>query len=366
MEPRLTPDYQPLIETQQQLNQALDGMTGPLSLDTEFIRERTYYPQLCLLQISDATTAVCVDCLADLDLNQRRERLLDQSPVLMHSGRQDLEILWQTLGQLPKQLIDTQVAAGLLGMAPQIGYGELVENRLSVKLDKSNSRRDWTLRPLPTDALRYALDDVHYLLPLWELLAAELERLGRLDWLTEDCQRQLNPELFDDPKQIFIKLKGLGRLNPERQAQAYRLVLWREAHAQQLNRPRRWVLSDQALLQIAADAPKTLAELGNIPEVGSGLVRRQGETLLEQLASPAEAPAIDVPTPLDSEQRRQVKALAQRIAQFAQQLDVRAEVLATRGELEVLVRGGQPERLAAGWRHQWLTKAGLFESSGTH
>ena len=143
-------------------------MTGPLSLDTEFIRERTYYPQLCLLQISDATTAVCVDCLAGLDLTERRERLLEHAPVLMHSGRQDLEILWQQLGQLPTTLIDTQIAAGLLGMAPQIGYGELVENRLSVKLDKSNSRRDWTLRPLPADALRYALDDVHYLRPLWD------------------------------------------------------------------------------------------------------------------------------------------------------------------------------------------------------
>jgi ribonuclease D len=356
----LTSDQQPLIETQQQLNQALDGMTGPLSLDTEFIRERTYYPQLCLLQISDATTAVCVDCLADLDLAERREKLLEPAPVLMHSGRQDLEILWQQLGQLPTTLIDTQIAAGLLGMAPQIGYGELVENRLSVKLDKSNSRRDWTLRPLPADALQYALDDVHYLQPLWELLAAELDRLGRLEWFAEDCQRQLNPESFDDPKQIFVKLKGLGRLAADRQAHAYRLVLWREQHAQQLDRPRRWVLSDGALLQIAADEPKTLAQLGDIPEVGSGLVRRQGEQLLEQLASPATAPAVEVPRSLDPDQRRQVKTLVQRVAQIAQQLDMRPEVLATRGDLETLVRGGRPERLASGWRHQWLTKAGLL------
>ncbi len=362
----MTLDQQPLVETQQQLNEALDQMTGPLSVDTEFIRERTYYPQLCLLQISDATTAVCVDCLADLDLKERRARLLEDAPVLMHSGRQDLEILWQHLGQLPKQLIDTQIAAGLLGMAPQIGYGELVENRLSVKLDKSNSRRDWTQRPLPADALRYALDDVHYLQPLWELLASELERLGRLEWFFEDCERQLNPELFDDPKQIFIKLKGLGRLAADRQAHAYRLVLWREQHAQQLDRPRRWVLSDRALLQIAADEPKTLAELGEIPEVGSGLVRRQGEKLLEQLDNPAEKPAVDVPRPLDSDQRRQAKALSQRVAQIAQQLDIRTEVLATRGELETLVRGSQPERLAHGWRHQWLAKAGLLESSGVN
>jgi len=341
-------------------------MTGPLSLDTEFIRERTYYPQLCLLQISDATTAVCVDCLADLDIAERSERLLEQSPVLMHSGRQDLEILWQQLGQLPTKLIDTQIAAGLLGMAPQIGYGELVENRLSVKLDKSNSRRDWTRRPLPADALQYALDDVHYLQPLWELLAADLDRLGRLEWFAEDCQRQLNPELFDDPKQVFVKLKGLGRLAADRQAHAYRLVLWREQHAQQVNRPRRWVLSDQALLQIAADEPKTLAQLGDIPEVGSTLVRRQGDQLLEQLASPAMAPAVDVPSQLDSAQRRQVKALGQRVAQIAQQLDIRAEVLATRGDLETLVRGGRPERLASGWRHAWLVKAGLIESSSVN
>lgn len=363
-EPKIlsTPN-EPLIETQQQLEQALATMSGPIAVDTEFVRERTYYPQLCLLQVSDADTAVCVDCLADLELQPLRAQLLERT-MLMHSGRQDLEILWQTLGQLPQQLVDTQIAAGLLGLAPQVGYGELVENRLSVKLDKTNSRRDWTKRPLSADGLRYALDDVRYLIPLWHSLAAELDKLDRLDWLTEDCQRLLNPELFDNPKQVFSKLKGLGRLPPQAQARAYGLVQWRETHAQQINRPRRWVLADRPLLQMASERPRDLDQLTAIADVGSGLVKRQGPALLAQIAAETQAPDIKVPKSLDVDQRRQLKTYSQRVAHIAEQLGVRVEVLATRSELEALVRGQKAQRLASGWRHGQLDAAGLFDSSG--
>jgi len=352
-----------LIETQTQLEQTLGIMSGPIAVDTEFVRERTYYPQLCLLQISDADTAVCVDCLAELELTPLRAQLLER-PMLMHSGRQDLEILWQTFGQLPQQLVDTQVAAGLLGMAPQIGYGELVENRLSVKLDKSNSRRDWAKRPLPADGLRYALDDVRYLIPLWQSLAGELEKLERLEWFIEDCERLLNPQLFDDPKQVFSKLKGLGRLRPESQACAYRLVLWRETYAQKTNRPRRWVLADRALLQIAAQQPRAIDELAAIEEVGTRLVRHEGEALLNEIAAPGATPPIKIPSPLDAEQRRKHKLLAQRVGQIAEHFGIRTEVLATRSELETLVRGHESQRLASGWRHGLLHAAGALDSSG--
>jgi ribonuclease D len=359
----LNTPHDALIETQPQLEQALGIMSGPIAVDTEFVRERTYYPQLCLLQISDADTAVCIDCLAELELVPVRTQLLER-PMLMHSGRQDLEILWQTFNQLPQQLVDTQVAAGLLGMTPQVGYGELVDSRLSVKLDKSNSRRDWTKRPLPADGLRYALDDVRYLIPLWQILADELEKLGRLDWFVEDCQRLLNPELYDDPRQIFSKLKGLGRLEGNAQACAYRLVLWRETHAQKRNRPRRWILADRALLQIAAQQPGGLDELEAIEDVGAGLVRNQGENLLGQIAASPEAPPVHIPRPLDADQRRQHKQLAQRLGHIAEHFGVRSEILATRGELETVVRGQWPGRLASGWRRDLLDSAGLLDSSG--
>ena len=357
--------HDPLIETQAQLEQALQVMSGPIAVDTEFVRERTYYPQLCLLQISDADTAVCVDCLAELELEHIRSLLLDR-PMLMHSGRQDLEILWQVFGQLPQQLVDTQVAAGILGMTPQVGYGELVDSRLSIKLDKSNSRRDWTKRPLPADGLRYALDDVLYLIPLWQILAEELDKLGRTDWCVEDCRRLLNPKLFDDPQQVFSKLKGLGRLEPDAQARAYLLVLWREAYAQKRNRPRRWVLSDRALLQIAAQQPQDLDQLAAIEEVGAGLVRNEGENLLNEIAASPEAPPIPIPRALDADQRREHKQLAQRLGHVAEHLGVRSEILATRGELETVVRGQQPERLASGWRYNLLDSAGLFSSNGVN
>ena len=346
-----------LIDTQAELERAIEFMSGPIAVDTEFVRERTYYPQLCLLQVSDADTAICVDCLAELELEAMRRPLLAR-PMLMHSGRQDLEILWQTFGQLPQQLIDTQIAAGLLGMAPQVGYGELVASRLSIKLDKSNSRRDWTKRPLPADGLRYALDDVRYLIPLWQVLAAELEGRGRMAWFVEDCQRLLNPELFDNPKHIFSKLKGLRRLDAEAQARAYRLVLWREAYAQERNRPRRWVLADRALLEIARRQPKALEDLSAIEDVGAGLVAKQGESILGLIAASSETPA--VPRPLEPDQRHEHKRLVQRVGNLAEEIGIRSEILATRGELEKLLRGQEPERLTGGWRHRLLDSAGLL------
>jgi ribonuclease D len=172
---------------------AVLGVTSIAAVDTEFVREKTYYPKLCLIQIATATgETACVDCLAKIDLAPLYARLFAAGFTwVLHSARQDLEVIFQLTGRLPPRLIDTQVAAALTGYPPQAGLETLLERALGRTLGDSYARTDWSRRPLPEAALEYALDDVRYLLPAWERLAAELDRLGRRDWLSEECERML-------------------------------------------------------------------------------------------------------------------------------------------------------------------------------
>ena len=158
-----------------------------LALDTEFVREKTYYPKLCLIQIATPKLTACIDCLADIDLAPLFNQLFKADCTwVLHSARQDLEVMYQQGRQLPHELIDTQIAAALLGHTPQIGLQDLVSEEIGVDLDKGFARSDWSRRPLPEAAVRYALDDVRYLLPLWQILAQKLNVLQRGDWLTSD------------------------------------------------------------------------------------------------------------------------------------------------------------------------------------
>ena len=145
-----------------------------VAVDTEFVRESTYFPTLCLVQLATDKVTACVDCLADLDLEPLLEVLLaPERSWVLHSARQDLEVLWHRFGRQPSRLLDTQVAAALVGFAPQLGLRDLVAEMLGIQLDKSHTRTDWRRRPLANAALNYAIDDVRYLLPAWERLRAE-------------------------------------------------------------------------------------------------------------------------------------------------------------------------------------------------
>ncbi|HSG63642.1 MAG TPA: ribonuclease D, partial [Gammaproteobacteria bacterium] len=182
---------------------AADTMLG---IDTEFVRERTYYPQLCLLQIASPRSIACIDCLAPIDLPMLLDRLLREDCTwIVHSSRQDLEVIHQHAAQLPAHLIDTQVAAGIVGYPPQIGLQDLLADVLGVRLDKEYTRTDWSIRPLPAAAVAYARDDVRSLLALWEALAERLDALGRRDWVEQDCAFLLRQAPIAPPEQIWSR-----------------------------------------------------------------------------------------------------------------------------------------------------------------
>jgi ribonuclease D len=344
----------PIVDQPGNLSELLEHVAHAriLALDTEFVRERTYYPELCVVQVATEEVIAAVDCLAEIDLDPLFDLLTADDKVwVLHSARQDLEVLYYRTGRLPQQLIDTQIAAGLNGMPAQIGLQGLLAEVLAVDIGKQHTRADWSRRPL-TDALKeYALDDVRYLLAAWSKLEEQLTDLGRLAWFHEDCERQLGLPIEPDTAQLFDKVKGTGSLRGERRAAAHALVAWREDRAKSQNRPRRWILSDEHLVRIATRLPRTAAELNEIRELPPRLVARSGAALLAAIEGAGQVEdAPRAPTP----DRNVVKALQTAVRDLAARLGIQPELLATRRDIARMAAELSPDSLPSGWRSSVL------------
>ncbi len=330
--------------------------TSIAAVDTEFVREKTYYPQLCLIQVGTGDQVACIDCLAVLDLAPLYARLFAPTFTwVLHSARQDLEVIFQLTGRMPPRLVDTQVAAALTGYPPQVGLEGLLKRTLGVELGESFARTDWSRRPLPEAPFRYALDDVRYLLTAWERVDAELERLGRREWLREECERMLAEKPIADSTAIWARIKGVHGLPFASQCAALALVRWRETAAQRSDRPRRWLLADDALLAIAAALPRDAEALASL--VDSKFIARSAAAIVAALASrddaelQAEVRANAVQPMPD---KLLVKALQDRVRQHAAVLGIEPEILATKRDLIGVALNDPPIHLRTGWRAKEL------------
>ncbi|HEV7607753.1 MAG TPA: ribonuclease D [Steroidobacteraceae bacterium] len=325
-----------------------------LALDTEFMREKTYRAELCLLQIADGANAVCIDPLAISDLGSIAPLLGAAGTVkIMHAARQDLEVLFPAVGMV-QPVFDTQIAAALAGHPSQVGYAELVRRLLGVELAKAHTRADWSRRPLSAEEQEYALDDVRHLAALRASLLDTLTAKGRVAWLDEELLALANPDtLRVAPEDAWKKVKGLPALDPGRQQLVQALAAWRERRADERNRPRGWILDDLSLREIALRLPRSPEALAALPEMQESVVRKCGEELL---ALVRDAGIGDQPPPLprrerpDPEQLALVKRLAEVAAEVAKGLEINSEVLATRRELEKLAAGKRDVSLLRGWR----------------
>lgn len=340
-----------------------------LALDTEFLRESTYYARLCLVQLGNEHACVVVDVLALSTLQPLLEFILDRRRIkVLHAARQDLEVLVQAqtadMGlepSVPGPLFDTQIAAGLLGLPGQIGYGDLLTKRLNVNLSKGLARTDWSRRPLSEEQLHYAADDVRYLGPLFQQLQTELQARGRYGWLEEETTALENPALYrTQPEDAWLRLKGTAQLQPAQRAVLKQLATWREQRAIHADKPRGWILSDEALRNISERLPTSTEDLSLARDLQPAVLRKQGETLLQLVAtgiqsSDAEAPARDFrPTP---QQQSQVTKLMQLVRSTAERLEVSPELLATRRDAEQLVFFGKSDGLLQGWRKEIIGEA---------
>lgn len=328
------------------------GRHDQVGVDTEFMREKTFFAELCLVQISTRSEIYCVDPLNGHDMSAFWDALMKDTWVV-HSGRQDIEVVYQTAEKMPERIFDTQIAAGLLGYAPQMGYATLVKELFDVEIDKSHTRANWLKRPLPDAYLHYAAEDVEHLLPAFDTLTEELDRKGRLSWAEEDSAALLDRALYDvDPTLAISRMKGARNLRGRRRAAAARLAAWRESEALRANRPRQWIARDSALLEVAASLPDSIDALSRIDGLPAGLIRRSGAAILAAVsASGTDNNDYRPPRAPNEGQKALLKSIQKHVADCAADMGLAAETVASKRDLSAVIIGGDREsKVLSGWR----------------
>ena len=342
-----------MIETRPQLERYLKTINRDscIALDTEFKRISTYYPELCLVQIATTHSAECIDVLSIIDLEPLFEKLYhNKTEWIVHSARQDIEALYHLSKRIPVSLFDTQIAASLLNYPLQISYQALTEILQNVQLDKSFTRFDWTTRPLPANVVEYALDDVRYLLPNFKTLEHELTISKKIQWLDEETRFLLDQKLYKPSiEQICYKTKGLSQLEKKIQDKAIKLTAWREKNAQQKNKPRKWIMSDQKLLDYACGKSKLSTRSQKLFD---DFVKESSETFtLSKLLTPQK--------PLTSSEKRKKNELQRIINNIAEAYNLPPEVISTSKSLIRFMRGDLSAPLCSGWRAKLFNKEEL-------
>jgi ribonuclease D len=327
-----------------------------LGVDTEFVRERTYFANLGLVQVSDGHSVWLLDPLVDGAIEPLAELLADPDLVkIFHSPSEDLEVLQHVTGQVPDPLFDTQLALAMLGEPLQLGYHLAVEKQFGVAVDKGLTRSNWLARPLRPELLRYAALDVCVLPMMRTELLERLQELGRDGWLAEDCQRLVNAARQPVvPADSWQRIRGIERLDGASLAVLKPLAAWREKEARRKNRPRGFIVTDPLLLALARRKPLQPADLEALTDWHPRARQRYAEAVTSLVAQAVESGKTlpEVPQ-LSSAQQSLLKKLRAQIGDIAETLSVDPALLATRKELEQVVLAGPgkalPERLR-GWR----------------
>lgn len=329
---------------------------APLALDTEFMRERTYFPQLALVQATDGSGRILlIDPIAP-GMREVLAPLVAGAHALMHSASEDLVAFRHALGVLPKTLFDTQIAAAFAGLGPGLGYQALVQQTLGVSLAKAETRSDWLRRPLSAEQLAYAADDVLHLHAVADALRSRLRDVGRLDWALADMSRMLEIARADreDP-QPHLALRPAALLDRPAQARLRRLLLWRERIAQEKDLPKRWLLDNDVAVQLARRPPTSAQALAALLE-GSRSAKRLQDAIAEILESPMSDDESSMPLARDGERadKSRLKALQTVIAERAAALQLPEGLLCARRHLEALLSGDEWPAALEGWRREAL------------
>jgi ribonuclease D len=353
----------PLISSTDDLAALVSRMKGHdfVAVDTEFMRENSYWPDLCLVQVASPDEAAAIDPKADgLNLEPLLELMVKNDDILkvFHAGGQDLEIIHNLTGEVPNPLFDTQVAAMALGYGEQIGYSNLVESVLGHNLDKGARFTDWSRRPLDKRQIDYAIADVTHLATIFPKLVNKLVKTGRGDWLDEEMDRLADPSSFAFPPEDAWKRLKLPSRNPAVLGRLKALAGWRETEARSKNLPRGRIVKDDTLNELAAHPPKTQEDLGKVRGLSSGWRNNDiGARLMAALskAEPLDAdelPAREPRRPGLTKDAALVSDLLKLLLKIrAKEAGVAAKLIARSDELESLAAGVRKElNILSGWR----------------
>ena len=331
-----------------------------LAIDTEFMREKTYYPQLCLLQMATDKEEVIVDPFAIDDLAVLRPLMLDEHVTkIFHAGYQDIEILVYEIDCAPRPLFDTQVAATILGQAQQIGYAALVHAVCGVKLKKIDSFTDWTVRPLSESQLEYAVDDVRYLPELYRSLTAALEKKGRLGWLSSEFDEMSDIRTYIvDEQDRYRRLKHVGQLSRRQMAAAREVAAWREIEARTRNIPRKWVLTDEQIVEACKRESRTIDDLFMVRGMREKLSTRDARSVVALMeaaldSSPEAWPELQQPGRSERNVDAEVDLMMAIVRLRAKEHGIAIPTLASHSDLVALARGHREGiDLLKGWRKE--------------
>lgn len=368
-----------LVTTREDLDHLLDAVrsSGSMAVDTEFMREKTYRARLCLVQVATLDHIFILDPLSGLDLAPLAELICDPDiEVLVHAGKQDLEIFYEAYGCVPTNVFDVQVAAGFAGYGSSLPYGRLVETVIGVPVEKGESYTDWCRRPLTEAQMRYAADDVRYLSAVSDRLKERLRELNRLGWVEEELAGLEKPDAYGmDHERLWKRVTGRGSLRGDQVAVLRELARWREETAARRDLPRGWVLKDPTLIEVARRAPRTTDALRNIRGMNPKEVDRSGAEILAAVERGRQAPKVE----LEKAPSRAVQARARMLAGLADALvrarceraSIAPEAVITRAELESLLAGvisgdadPSKHRLLRGWRRELAGEAVVGLASG--
>ena len=341
-----------------------------VAVDTEFMRESTYWPLLCLIQIADDKEAAAIDPLAEgIDLTPLLELLTNNEDVLkvFHAGGQDVEIIYNMTGKTPQPIFDTQVAAMALGQGEQIGYASLVESWVGAVLDKGARFTDWARRPLDKRQIDYAIGDVTYLSTIFPKMLAKLMKTGRGDWLDQEMEKLADPEHYNNvPDEAWHRVRVSGR-KPEMLGRLKALGAWREREAQAKNLPRGRIVKDETMADIAAHPPRSQADLAKVRGLSPSWAANDiGGRMMAAIA--AATPMTDDEMPARADRKPGLTKDGALVADLlklllkirSKEINVAARLLARTDELEFLA-AGQRDGLAIldGWRFEQFGRDAL-------
>lgn len=348
------------LSTKNELEQfcELASAAKVIAVDTEFLRERTYFPKLCLVQVAAGEHIAAIDPILIEDLSPLAALLEDPSVTkVFHACGQDLEVLADGMGVVCAPVFDTQLAAAFLGLRQQVSYASLVEAYCGVRLPKAESLTDWSRRPLDPEQLTYAEDDVRYLPGIYERMMGELVERDRLSWVAPEMEALCDPaRIRRDPREAYQRLRRAGSLTRRQLAVAREACAWREETAARRDLPRKWVASDEVIVEVCKRTPTTLDRLRRIRGTDQ-ISERDARSLLEAVARGTACPAEDCPKmarrarpSADVEGVIDLMYAVLRLA--SERSGVATQLIATRDDLLDFVQSREASPLASGWRHE--------------
>ncbi len=363
------------IQTTEELNRLCARLAEHpfVTVDTEFIREKTYWPQLCLIQIASVDEAACIDPLApEIDLSTLFDLMQNQNVVkVFHAARQDVEIFYNLTGKTPTPLFDTQLAAMVCGFGESVSYQNLVQKLVGIELDKSMRFTDWSRRPLTEKQIRYAQNDVTHLRDIYKKMLDILNETGRAHWVDDDTAFLVNPKTYENDSALAWKRLKLNSTKPLYLAMCQALAAYREDEAKRMDRPRRHVMRDEILLEIAADAPDTADEMAKMRGLPQGFANgRMGRDILKIIAEvksrdPSTYPVLPKPYELPKSARSVSKMLRLLLMIKAAESDVAERLIASPDELDVLAGEKNPDLpVLKGWRFEVFGRDALELKAG--